>query len=151
MFIPSSRARVAPGITALLDRRGESSELPVKSVKRPSALTLETATFLNFFACALCAWTFIRTAAKIRKGAADQFDNYILRALRRPESPAIPRGPRWLLPAAQEITALGSGANLSLASGIAVGFHSLRRFRAAGFLVASLSTVSSFASAQRNH
>lgn len=96
--------------------------------------------------------TAIRLAAKIRKGAADQSDNYILRALRRPESPAIPRGPRWLLPAAQEITALGSGANLSLASGIAVGFLSLnRRFRAAGFLVASLSTVSSFASAQRNH
>ena len=139
MFILSSRARVAPGITTLLDRPGESSELPVKSVKRPSALTLETATFFNIFACALSAWTFIRTAAKIRKGAADQFDNYILRALRRPENPAIPRGPGWLSPAAQEITALGSGANLSLASGIAAGFLCLnRRFRATGFLVASL-------------
>jgi undecaprenyl-diphosphatase len=59
--------------------------------------------------------------------------------MRRPESAAIPRGPKWLPEVAQDVTALGSGANLSLASGIAVGFLSLnRRFRAAGFLIASL-------------
>ena len=40
---------------------------------------------------------------------------------------------------AQDITSLGSGANLTLASGIAVGFLCLeRRFRAAGFLIVSL-------------
>ena len=103
------------------------------------ALTPETTTFLNIFVGALSAWTFIRLATKIRKGATDQVDNYILRALRRPENSAIPRGPRWLPQAAQDITTLGSGANLSLAAGIAIGFLFLnRRFRAGGFLIASL-------------
>jgi undecaprenyl-diphosphatase len=102
-------------------------------------LTTETATFLNIFVGALCAWTFVRLGAKIRKGGTDSVDSYILRALRRPENSAIPRGPEWLPPVAQDITALGSGANLTLAAGIVVGFLLLnRRIRAAGFLIASL-------------
>ena len=39
-------------------------------------------------------------------------ETYILRALRRPENSAIPRGPEWLPQVARDITALGSGANL---------------------------------------
>ena len=50
------------------------------TLPRP-ALTPETTTFLNIFVGALSAWTFIRLATKIRKGATDHIDKYILRAL----------------------------------------------------------------------
>jgi undecaprenyl-diphosphatase len=85
------------------------------------------------------AWTFVKLAGKIRRGGIDEIDNQILRAFRRPENSAIPLGPNWLPEVARDVTALGSGADLSLVSTILVGFLCLnRRFRAAGYLVASL-------------
>jgi hypothetical protein len=33
--------------------------------------------------------------------------------LRKPENPDVPIGPKWLLEVARDITALGSGADLS--------------------------------------
>jgi undecaprenyl-diphosphatase len=99
----------------------------------------ETATFLDLCIVACCGWIFIRLAAKVKGGATKELDETILRILRHKENLAIPRGPEWLSHASHDITALGSGTNLTLASGIAVGFLFLqRRFRAAGFLIVSL-------------
>src|SRR6266404_6933369 len=99
----------------------------------------ETATFLDLCTAACCDWIFIRLAAKIKGGATTELDETILRMLRHRDNLAIPRGPKWLSHASHDITSLGSGTNLTLASGIAVGFLCLqRRFRAAGFLVVSL-------------
>ena len=104
-----------------------------------SLLTPEAKIFLEVFVVAGCFWTFVRLAGKIRKGGTDEIDNQILRALRRADDPAIPLGPSWLPEVARDVTALGSGADLALASAILVGFLCLnRRFRAAGYLVASL-------------
>jgi len=106
---------------------------------RKSPLTTEAGIFLKVFVCAVCTWTFLKLAGKIRKGGTDEIDNQILRAFRRPENPAIPIGPKWLPEAARDVTALGSGADLCLASTILVGFLCLnRRFRAAGYLIASI-------------
>jgi undecaprenyl-diphosphatase len=105
---------------------------------RKSVLTPETEILLKVFACAICTWTFVKLAGKIRKGRTDEIDNQILRALRKPENPDVPIGPKWLLEVARDITALGSGADLSVASVILIGFLCLnRRFRAAGYLIAS--------------
>jgi undecaprenyl-diphosphatase len=99
----------------------------------------ETATFLELCIAACCGWIFIRLAAKVKGGATKELDETILQMLRHRDNPAIPRGPKWLYQAFHDITSLGSGTNLTLASGIAVGFLCLRRrFRAAGFLIVSL-------------
>jgi len=99
----------------------------------------ETATFLDLCIAACCGWIFIRLAAKVKGGATKELDETILRMLRHRDNLAIPRGPKWLSHAFHDITSLGSGTNLTLASGIAVGFLCLqRRFRAAGFLIVSL-------------
>lgn len=113
--------------------------LLVNSVSNKSHLPIETATFRDLFAGAICAWLLFRLGGKIRKGRTSELDNQLLRMLRRSDDPAIPIGPKWLPDLAQDITALGSGANLSLATAIVIGALCLnRRFRAAGFLVVSL-------------
>jgi undecaprenyl-diphosphatase len=117
----------------------ETFTMPIDKDQKKGPLATEAAIFLNFFAIALCAWTFIRLAGKIRRGGTDEIDNQILRAFRRSDDLAIPLGPGWLPEVARDITALGSGANLTLASAVLVGFLGLnRRFRAAGFVSAAL-------------
>jgi undecaprenyl-diphosphatase len=82
---------------------------------------------------------FYPLSSKGQGGATKELDETILRMLRRRDNLAIPSGPKWLSQASHDITSLGSGTNLTLASGIAVGFLCLqRRFRAAGFLIVSL-------------
>jgi undecaprenyl-diphosphatase len=103
------------------------------------ALTVETTTLLYLFFGALCAWLVLRSVPKLYKGRLEAIDNHLLRAFRRPENPAIPLGPKWLPQAAQDVTSLGSGTNLTIATSILVGFLCLnRRFRATGFLLSSL-------------
>jgi undecaprenyl-diphosphatase len=105
---------------------------------RKAVLTTESAIFLNVFVYAVSAWIFLKLAAKIRRGGTDEVDNKILRAFRRPDDPAIPIGPHWLLEVARDVTALGSGTCLTLTSSILIGFLCLyRRFRAAGYVIAS--------------
>jgi undecaprenyl-diphosphatase len=104
-----------------------------------SPLTPEATVFLEVFLIAGCIWTFVKLAGKIRNGGTDEIDNGILLALRRPGNPAIPIGPSWLPEMARDVTALGSGVDLTLASTTLVGYLCLnRRFRAAGYLIASV-------------
>ena len=106
---------------------------------RPRPLTIETTTLLHLFFGAACAWLLLKTVGKIYKGRIEAIDNHVLRALRRPDNLSIPIGPKWLPEAAKDVTTLGSGTNLTIATGILVGFLCLnRRFRATGFLLSSL-------------
>jgi undecaprenyl-diphosphatase len=106
--------------------------------RRP-ALTIESATLLHLFFGAVGAWLLLKNVPKIYKGRLEAIDNHVLRALRRPENLAVPIGPKWLPQAAKDVTALGSGTNLTIATGILVGFLCLnRRFRATGFLLSSV-------------
>jgi undecaprenyl-diphosphatase len=102
-------------------------------------LTVETTTLLHLFFGAACAWLLVKTVRRIYKGRLEAIDNALLRALRRPENLSIPIGPNWMPQAAKDVTALGSGTNLTIATGILSGFLCLnRRFRAAAFLISSL-------------
>ena len=102
-------------------------------------LSVETKTLLHIFFGAVGAWLVLRSVPKLYQGRLEAIDNQLLRALRRPDDPAIPVGPKWLLQAAKDITALGSGANLTMVTGILVGFLCInRRFRATGFLLSSV-------------
>ena len=103
------------------------------------AITVETTALLYLFFGAVGAWLLLKSVPKIYKGRLEAIDNHVLRAFRRPENLSIPIGPKWLPQAAKDVTALGSGTNLTIATGIVVGFLCLnRRFRATGFLLSSL-------------
>ncbi|HEY0791986.1 MAG TPA: phosphatase PAP2 family protein [Chthoniobacterales bacterium] len=114
----------------------------MKSQSNPShgrVVTTEAATFLNLFLGSIGALVFLRLAGKVKKGQTDSFDQRILASLRDPKNPELLKGPPWVTEVAHDVTALGSGANLSVITGIVVGYLALnRRFRAAGFLIASL-------------
>jgi undecaprenyl-diphosphatase len=106
--------------------------------QRP-AMTTETTTFLELCIGSILAMGFLRLADKVMAGKTNEIDERILKGLRHPENPAIPIGPGWLADTAQDLTAMGGGPNLSLITGVVIGFLALnRRFRAAGFLVISL-------------
>ena len=103
------------------------------------ALTVETATLLHLFLGAACAWLLVKSIPRIYKGRLEAIDHALLRALRHPGNLSVPIGPKWMPQVAKDVTALGSGTNLTLAAGILAGFLCLnRRFRATGFLLSSL-------------
>ncbi len=107
--------------------------------RSPLQPVTETVTFLPLFLAACCGWIFLTLAGKIARKGTVELDQAILLTCRRKENLEIPRGPEWLYTSFRDITSLGSGTQLTLASAITVGFLCLqRRFRAAGFLVVSL-------------
>ena len=59
---------------------------------------------------------------KVLGGDTQQFDERILRALRKDDNPAQPIGPTWLKIIAEDITALGSATVLGLTVTAVVGF-----------------------------
>lgn len=68
-----------------------------------------------------------------------RFDETVLRALRRPDAPDQPIGPRWLSLAMREVTALGSIPVLGLLTLVALGYLLLdRRWRAILLLLVTL-------------
>ena len=83
-------------------------------------------------------WVFVETADEVLEGESQHFDEWALRALRGPDG-AAPVGPRWLVRVARDLTALGSGAVITLVSLGAAGFLALRRnWGALALVVASI-------------
>jgi undecaprenyl-diphosphatase len=75
----------------------------------------------------LGTWAFIKLADEVKEGATRSFDDWAIHALRRPDNPAIPIGPRWLPDVMRDITALGGFAILTLVIVGVSGFLLLRR------------------------
>ena len=73
-------------------------------------------------------------------GGTQDFDDRILRALRRPDDPAVPIGPLWLRLAALDITALGGGTVLGLVVASIAGFMVLQGMRRTALFVCVAST-----------
>jgi undecaprenyl-diphosphatase len=81
-------------------------------------------------------WGFIALADEVREGDTQRFDEWAVRALRRPDNPAVPIGPKWLAEVGRDLTALGGVAVLSIATAIVVGYYLiLGKRRAALFVV----------------
>ena len=76
--------------------------------------------------CAACL-AFLRLADEVREGGTQRADERVLRSLRTPADPAVPIGPGWLLPAARDLTALGSVEVLLLVVLAVAGFLALAR------------------------
>jgi undecaprenyl-diphosphatase len=69
---------------------------------------------------------FLRLAVGVTYGETQSLDERIVRALRLPDNPSVPRGPEWLRYAMEDVTALGSATVLTLVVISISGFLFLR-------------------------
>ena len=74
-------------------------------------------------------------AAEVLEGDTQAFDERVLRAMRLPGDPDVPRGPAWLLGAALDITALGGATVLGLTVAAIVGFLLLQGMKRTALFV----------------
>jgi undecaprenyl-diphosphatase len=79
---------------------------------------------------------FIELAGDVREGETLKFDQRILLALRDPQNPSVPVGPRWLAGAALDLTALGSVTVIGLTVVAVSGFLFLQGMWRNGLFVA---------------
>ncbi len=93
---------------------------------------------VTLLALLVSALGFISLWDEVKEQDLQQFDERVLRALRQPDNPEVPVGPRWLSEAARDVTALGSGSVLALVVVAVGGFLALvRRYRTLLFVVGS--------------
>jgi undecaprenyl-diphosphatase len=83
----------------------------------------------------LAVWGFIAIADVVSEGRTQDFDNRVVRSLRRADAPAEPIGPEWLHEVGRDLTALGGIAVLTLMISAVVGFLLLRQSYGAMWLV----------------
>jgi len=76
-----------------------------------------------------------KLASEVFEGETQEFDKQILAALRDPADPSRPIGPKWLLSAALDITALGSATVLGLSVLAVTGYLLLQRMWRTGVFV----------------
>jgi undecaprenyl-diphosphatase len=81
---------------------------------------------VGLVAC-VASFTFVKVADEVQEGETQHVDTRVLRSLRTPADPAVPVGPSWLLPAARDLTALGSLSVLLLVVLAVAGFLALAR------------------------
>ncbi len=82
----------------------------------------ELALLAGAFVFVLLLLIVIKLAAEVLEGETLGFDRRILLALRNPQDPSVPIGPRWLVNAALDITALGSSTVIGLTVMAVSGF-----------------------------
>jgi len=93
---------------------------------------------VTLLALLVLALGFIALWDEVEEQDLQQFDERVLRALRQPDNPEVPLGPRWLAEAARDVTALGSGSVLALVVVAVAGFLAqVRRYRTLLFMVGS--------------
>jgi undecaprenyl-diphosphatase len=72
-------------------------------------------------------WGFVELAGDVLEGDTDAFDRWLVQALRSPEDPEWPRGPRWLVEVGRDVTAFGSSVVVALLTSAVVGYLWLQR------------------------
>jgi undecaprenyl-diphosphatase len=89
--------------------------------------------------CALTLWGFVELADEVVEGSTREIDTAVLLALRTPDDPADPLGPRWLEEMGRDVTALGGVGVLALLTSFGAGFLWMSgKRRVALFLLASV-------------
>lgn len=124
--MPVARTRAASYVTAMARRPWRWLSGWDVMVTRPLAL------LLLVMACVL---GFVALSDEVTEGETQDLDERIVRALRRPEDPALPRGPWWLAETARDVTSLGGAPVLSLITVAVCGFLLVaRRYRTCLFV-----------------
>lgn len=72
-------------------------------------------------------WGFAAVTDEVLEGESIKFDDWAILALREAEDASDPLGPWWLDNAARDVTALGSGAVLTIFTLITAGWLAIRR------------------------
>jgi undecaprenyl-diphosphatase len=85
-------------------------------------------------------WAFAELAGEVLEGQTQKIDEAIVRAMRRPDNPAVPIGPDWLAESARDVTALGGMAVLLLVTAGVAGFLLLSRKAATMWFVVGATT-----------
>jgi len=81
-------------------------------------------------------WIFVELTGEVLEGDTQAFDRWFVQALRSPEDPAWPRGPRWLVEVGRDVTAFGSPMVVALLTAAVLGYLWLqRRYGALWFVV----------------
>src|SRR5688500_8963199 len=77
-------------------------------------------------------WGFVELAGEVMEGDTQKFDEWAIRALRRPDDPATPQlesadpiGPPWLHELGRDMTALGGVAVMMMLTGAVAGYFLL--------------------------
>lgn len=89
----------------------------------------EPTTLGSILIVVVAGWAFIELADSVVGGETHRFDPWLLRALRSPDNPAVPIGPRWLQGMARDVTALGGYFCLIFFTLITTGYLWLDRKR----------------------
>ena len=90
---------------------------------------------LSLLIATLAIGAFVELADRVSDQRTMHVDEWLLRALRRPDNPQIPIGPHSLQEAGRDISALGGMTVLTLLTLSVVGFLGLRRMYGAMWLV----------------
>lgn len=80
-------------------------------------------------------WAFVEIADEVMEGDVQQYDEAVVRAMRRPDDPATPVGPRWLHGMARDVTSMGSMTVLAILVLIVMGYLLMRRQYRATLLI----------------
>jgi len=92
----------------------------VKSLRK-----LDVLLTIRLLIIVLGTWAFLQLAHEVTSGATQHFDEWIVRSLRLPDNPDVPRGPAWFQDVARDVTALGGYAVLIVLVGTVAGFLQL--------------------------
>lgn len=77
----------------------------------------------------VAVWSFIEITDEVIEGSTQDFDRRVVLAMRQPDNPAEPVGPKWLHEMGRDATALGGVGALFLYTAIVVGYLWLDRKR----------------------
>lgn len=98
----------------------------------------EPVVLLLLLALAVGTWGFIEIAEEVLEGDTQDFDTWMVGAMRKPDDPATPIGPLWLQEMGRDATALGGIGALTLFILVVAGYLWLdRKLRMMVFLLAA--------------
>lgn len=98
-------------------------------------LRLDILTLLLFLGVAAGVFIFMKLGSEVLEGEPIAIDRWLMLALREPADPAVPIGPDWVRQAMTDLTALGGGTVLTLATVAAAGYLFVARRFAMGLFV----------------
>ena len=87
------------------------------------------------WALASLTWVFIELAGAVGSGSTQAFDEWVVDALRNRQDGGLPGGPRWLVEAGRDLTALGSVTVLTLSTAATTGYLLLAGKRRSAMLM----------------
>jgi undecaprenyl-diphosphatase len=101
----------------------------------------EAVTLVALLFAAAGVWAFVEVADEVLEGETAPVDERLLLAMRAPNEPADPLGPRWVEELARDLTGLGGVGVLTILTLASAGFLALQRKRHLGlYLLAAVAS-----------